>query len=1302
MKLKIPYLQKPFNRLLVLLLGCLIAGCSSVDNFDKDDFKFFRDQNKIEPVTLRRYSEPNLNQPPLIQFLVDHNYSLSINYNKHLKKICDYAKLPYQAVDLKIWNTSPDIVPSTRVICLVETKKISPKSIDKLIEFVANGGTLFLPFSSEDKRIGFLIGFKSNAEFETDITSKGFFFKTPILPNLKDITFNDEALHYGFAKQNFKNEIKIIATAINDKNYPLIVKNSIGKGKVILYNTTMEFNKIDRGLLFSGVLNGLEGVPYPIANTATIFLDDFPAPLYDIKSEPIKSEMNLTSTDFVKKVWWPDMIKLAQKHKLKYAAMIAFDYKNKVYPPFLFDQWDTHKVKTNDKVEILSDWLVNDVKKNGHELAFHGYNHVSIKKELWKNPYYVGTSLKAVQKKWDVNNFGTMPIVYVPPSNIIDFQGINLLKKGMPSLQYMCSVYLGFTGEGGNREFDFDPFNKNLFGYPRITDGFYLSNIKKYSREAMYLYTGIWTHFVHPDDVYQIASPFNKSGGDYDLRNEKGLGWYKTKGKKIGMFTEFDNYLKQTAVTYPQIRYVNASEGGKIVNDWRASSFSHQSANGTYTVEEINPELSLSNNQYWFVYGSHENASKMDAQLKKEKVLFSKTPFLEGFLYSVYTNQSKLTLPDFNYKTPATKNEIAKRTQSILEEFKRYLSEIKQFILLDAMEWVDDSDENFKIELDFLKNKMLTETKIDSATWNTYAKYMTWEDKGIEVWKMLEAHCTKNPLPQNMMYSKQLDRIIGYPDDIVHEKWLSEQMQITPGDIALLNNYIANFYTPENQKKIKMAFLNLIQVDPNIEIYKQYIQFLMIYEPEAARAELDKLEPSEKYESIATDIVWLYADNEDYKKASKWAEYADNISFSSKMYWKIEKKAFGPLENEYEKYIAQNPTDNAAKAIMVTVYHEQGRFKKAWLATLSLPESPEKEHLKKMLNADVVYLETELQQDLLDNYSELFYPEVKNKLIKAHRREFGNFIDFNSALESNKKDPSAFKNVLSYNLYDGQKNLHSIGATFSKMYKIEFQIDDLDNNITHTLFGIQYQFNNLKQENKLHYWSKIRAEYSDSEKIYYQFGLGANLSKNKKYRSAEFKIFPAESGPAHSKNIYRMQLNYYQDSYFLKYLNGSLSFEGNYYTQSKTNSVFTTGDSYEGSLTGKLSLDTGEDKKSKFMPFIEASYSQASIAKGIIDDNYGYPYWIIKNRFFTGGGLGWKFGKSDSDLTGRVEAGWFYDDYSDEFKRYMGEISYQIFNYTGLKVSFELYTQSKFYSNAIQFGVKHNLKYKKNSNRQKD
>jgi hypothetical protein len=91
----------------------------------------------------------------------------------------------------------------------------------------------------------------------------------------------------------------------------------------------------------------------------------------------------------------------------------------------------------------------------------------------------------------------------------------------------------------------------------------------------------------------------------------------------------------------------------------------------------------------------------------------------------------------------------------------------------------------------------------------------------------------------------------------------------------------------------------------------------------------------------------------------------------------------------------------------------------------------------------------------------------------------------------------------------------------------------------------------------------------------------------------------------------------------------------------------------------------------------------------------GYPFWAISERFYAGGGLGWKFGKEDSNFNGRVEASWFYDDYSDQFKRFIGGVSYQIADYTAITAAFEIYSQTKFYSNVLQFGLKYNLKKRK-------
>src|SRR5690606_32107947 len=112
-------------------------------------------------------------------------------------------------------------------------------------------------------------------------------------------------------------------------------------------------------------------------------------------------------------------------------------------------------------------------------------------------------------------------------------------------------------------------------------------------------------------------------------------------------------------------------------------------------------------------------------------------------------------------------------------------------------------------------------------------------------------------------------------------------------------------------------------------------------------------------------------------------------------------------------------------------------------------------------------------------------------------------------------------------------------------------------------------------------------------------------------------------------------------------------------------------------------------------PFLEAGMSQASVGRAFINPSSGYPYWMLDQRFNAGGGLGWKYGLPESDLIMAFEAGYFFDDYSDSFQRYSGEIAWQIFDFTQITASVQLFGQEKYFSNNIMLGAKYNLKKRK-------
>src|SRR5699024_8825165 len=131
-------------------------------------------------------------------------------------------------------------------------------------------------------------------------------------------------------------------------------------------------------------------------------------------------------------------------------------------------------------------------------------------------------AVQAAQKRWSVDGLKPLPVTYVPPTNNIDSTGLRSLKKGMPTLKYMSSLYLGELEIGEGREFGPDPYVPGFFDYPRITSGFYNFDTSEFEQNSLYQLIGIWTHFIHPDDVFQV----NQRDEDlFRSRNRLGLGW---------------------------------------------------------------------------------------------------------------------------------------------------------------------------------------------------------------------------------------------------------------------------------------------------------------------------------------------------------------------------------------------------------------------------------------------------------------------------------------------------------------------------------------------------------------------------------------------------------------------------------------------------------------------------------------------------------------------------------------------------------------------------------------------------------
>lgn len=1240
------------------------------------------------------FSESAANQPA-IELIHDLDNEVEKLYLKNATKTITYTKLPYKVQSIKAWNESPVISSSTRVLSLGVIKSLSKEAIDLLLGFVSDGGLLLLPQGFEDPQLLFLAGLKANASYEFNNIAKGFHFDHELLPGVQGINSNITDRHFGLSRENFTEEILVLASATTDSDFPSITENSVGLGTVILINSYIELGKLERGLLFSLMLKGLEGIPYPIANVSTIFLDDFPSPLYvGLKEEPVKSEMDIDQADFVSKVWWPDMQRLADDFDITYTALPAFNYNNTISPPFDFREWDNGKFILDGKKQIGSNWLTRNVSKSRHELGFHGYNHVSLWMKDWKNPDFMKLALLSVKKKWLVNGFGALPVTYVPPTNWIDQEGLIQLQKGLPSIKYLSSVYVGVFSEGGDREFGPDPIAPKLFDYPRITSGYVLSEKQIFDQQSLYIFTGIWTHFIHPDDVYQLPTTDNETDGGFRSRNHLSLGWKETESRadKKGMFELFEDYLEKTRAKFPMIRFVSVEQGAEKTKVWLDTEYSFDQKKDDISAYAQHPLNSNENEYYWFMFSSKSEIEQIENELTQAKSEFYSTSLHGGRLYSIKTSVPRLSLKKItNTKSTQTaiRREVKRKNQNFYDRLndnepniESVGEQVETLTLSPATDapsqvWVEFYIAENQVDkaIDLLAKDFMGDYTWDDEKWKSYTQYTSWQGRGDEAWTLLELRWKNNPNEQTLKLAKSLKLEYGASNSDLEKLWLERQLRLEPHNAGLMELYVQNYSTPENFEKISPILRELaFNINPSARSQTKYIQHLLWYDTEAVIETTATMRPA-NIQSLATELVWVHADKKLYRKALAWAALSSEIPMLFKMQWWTEIGELDIIMSIYPDYLALNPHDDSTRLFVANTLLDNEEIKSAWELAYRSDGSIKKDSLKSRLNQAVRYDDSRMQKDLLMAYESLFEPSVKAEILKKLRIEEGAIVDFTSQLETDNFKNNVLLNGLSLSIAKQHGNEHEILGWSGQVQSDPSTLEQPNDQRKFDLFGLRYRYSSILTAKDAQWWISGGVQSGDNKEILYDLDIGFTRSKERKYQSLQLTYNPVYTSGSLNDGIYQGAISLYQE-----YKNESEKIEGslltafNYYT----NSVI----SY--SATARLLPFIQKSGKNLFYPLLEGSYLGSDT-----DQSDGSPFWVVEEFWYAGIGFGWRHNGLIDKLNFNAELGGFYDNTAGIFGRFTGEASYQIRDFTHLKLRVEYNGQSLYSSQFIQLGIRH-------------
>ena len=330
----------------------------------------------------------------------------------------------------------------------------------------------------------------------------GLTMKTDFLPGSKGLQVEGDT-HYTTAADALElSDEAAVQVSDYSGTVPLIWQQAYGRGSFYAYNGSLRADKTGRGFLMSFLAHCGDDVFYPIVGCKIFFIDDFPSPIPEGYEDKIRSEYNLTTRDFYSRIWWPYMKGVAEREHVKYTGVIIESYGDQVEGPF----------KPIDEQDGRNALLVygNDLLKNGGEMGIHGYNHQPLVPPGYQDtePDYVPWQRQSDMEEAvaELNRYvhDAFPEykfqVYVPPSNILSPEGKEAVKKAFPEIRVFSSLYDGADNKGTYYQ-EFSREENGIYDIPRITAGYKPKSVDLYAQSAAIASIGVFSHFVHPDEL---------------------------------------------------------------------------------------------------------------------------------------------------------------------------------------------------------------------------------------------------------------------------------------------------------------------------------------------------------------------------------------------------------------------------------------------------------------------------------------------------------------------------------------------------------------------------------------------------------------------------------------------------------------------------------------------------------------------------------------------------------------------------------------------------------------------------------
>lgn len=1252
-------------------------------------------------------------QAPLVMVLKNQPNEFSTSVSNQIIKSLEYTKIPFLTIDLGILTRDFSIPESVRnlIITTDRVQEFSEENIEQLVAFVARGNSIVFTGHVSSQNFSFLQGLTPDSEFSIDSTSVGFTLLDDAFPGMEGSTYNPTGLlpHYGLISSEFDDKVQVLASTATDPDQPFILSNEIGLGEVITINSFVLDQKIYRGIIFATILRGLKGIPYRVANVSTIFLDDFPAPVYNQKLPPIDEEYDVTHAEFVSKIWWPDMKALADSFNISYSAMTAFNYNANVVPPFDFQEWRQGSIVYNQNIVPGSIFLAENIRDSRHELAFHGYNHFSLWEEDWDNINFMISSLQAARKRWRIDNLGPMPTNYVPPTNQIDSLGLEALVRGMPSIQYMSSLYFGDIEYGQGREFDPDPYvPSELFNYPRISSGFTMNPNSLLDQQGMQLLTGIWTHFVHPDDVFQVNQ---RNEDEFKSRNPLGLGWKSDPEYGYGLYQLLSQRVKFTKNQYPLSRFVTATKGARRTEDWRRSLTNYEENGASLIIRSSYrsnyTQKASDSTKHWFLYVTEDQTSELNSTFNLQEIQHKRSKIWDGYLYQFRTKKDLFFVPNFEKSLYYDRQFVEALVRDQVGNYRQHLVRMDQIAaafegdtewrdtrLEDAVKaWrqnptnIANQENLISLSIEYgqvsraitiLENRLMQSGDWVQDDIDRLLTYYGWEGMQTRAELFLEQLWEKYQSAQVIALKNQAVTALGLFGESFEQRWRLRELQLAPNDYETLLRYTKAIESQENWPEMKDNLRQLLEMRPQTDsLYAFTVQRSIYYEsPDSTMALVEEFPPSaySQLMPFATNLALMYAFNAgNFQQALFWANNAPNFDEQIKLYWLAELDLDALYKAKAIEMITNNPEDDSLRSFVGTNLIYQGFYEDGYRVLYPLFERGREKGFAAdtLVRNEIGYMSYEGRKDFYKQYPLFFDGEQVDNLQREYRRTEGVRGSVFGEYKDDNFNNTFARGGVSAQIGNRRNNTHTIKTEY-----LIFADDDAQTDVTLQYQGAGYEFTHRSEDQQLEFKAGPTILVGEGDLIPEAL-LSIGYSVDSTYTSVQLTGGAELTSTSLQNNYYQSQLQLYrQDFWFNGNVSTALSANGKYYT----NKVFRYG------AQGRAYLDLMESKW-RVRPLVELGYSDAtqSFLSGI-------PYYTPDQYFSQGIGLDLQFRNPNTfdfqtQLTGEVMGK--HERREGLFLTGRIEFQHKFRNFWEISIGSEISTSSIYRSNRIFFSISH-------------